>query len=114
MKVNLAKTVVVCNGTRAKQKLWQMWRVGRLPPLRLATRDLGVGAKWSSWRNPVPNKRISTFHQSVSRVRALGLPANTKAWIVMSLYSVIWYRSRRRDFRRYDRHSNQCETCASR
>eukprot|EP00971_Amphidinium_carterae_P008073 159713-Amphidinium_carterae.2 len=42
MQVNPTKTVVVCKSTRAKQKLWKVWRAGRLPPVRLTTRDLGV------------------------------------------------------------------------
>eukprot|EP00971_Amphidinium_carterae_P098485 1947818-Amphidinium_carterae.1 len=45
----------------------------------LTTRDLGVDTQWAPWRNPVQKKRISTFHQSMNRVRALGLPAHVKA-----------------------------------
>eukprot|EP00971_Amphidinium_carterae_P323162 6422355-Amphidinium_carterae.1 len=49
---------------------------GRLPPVRLTTRDLSVDTQWASWRNPVQKKRISTFHQSMNRVRALDLLAH--------------------------------------
>eukprot|EP00971_Amphidinium_carterae_P205331 4075439-Amphidinium_carterae.2 len=82
MKVNPAKTVVVCNGTQTKQKLWQVWRAGRLPPVKLTARDLGANStdtQWASWRNPVQKKRISTFPHSMSRVRVLGLPAHRSA-----------------------------------
>eukprot|EP00971_Amphidinium_carterae_P179245 3555473-Amphidinium_carterae.1 len=44
MKVNLKKTLVICNGANAKRLLTKVWRAGRLPPLRVTTRDLGVDA----------------------------------------------------------------------
>eukprot|EP00971_Amphidinium_carterae_P256317 5089340-Amphidinium_carterae.1 len=66
MHVNPTKTVVVCDGTWAKQKAWKVWRAGRLSPVKLTTRDLGVDTQWSSWRNPVQHKkRLRTFKQSV-------------------------------------------------
>eukprot|EP00971_Amphidinium_carterae_P155144 3076594-Amphidinium_carterae.2 len=34
MKVNLKKTVVICNGANAKRLLIKVWRAGRLPPSR--------------------------------------------------------------------------------
>eukprot|EP00971_Amphidinium_carterae_P086779 1717279-Amphidinium_carterae.1 len=42
MKVNLKKTLIICNGANAKRLLTKVWRAGRLPPLRVTTRDLGV------------------------------------------------------------------------
>eukprot|EP00971_Amphidinium_carterae_P163972 3251067-Amphidinium_carterae.2 len=42
MKVNLKKTVVICNGANAKRLLMKAWRVGWLPPPKVTTRDLGV------------------------------------------------------------------------
>eukprot|EP00971_Amphidinium_carterae_P206867 4104714-Amphidinium_carterae.2 len=44
MRVNAVKTVVLCIGSVAKCKLMQVWRHGRLPPLQITTRDLGVDA----------------------------------------------------------------------
>eukprot|EP00971_Amphidinium_carterae_P078877 1560642-Amphidinium_carterae.1 len=42
MKVNLKKAVVLCNGAKAKKLGKKVWRTGRLPPLKVTTRDLGV------------------------------------------------------------------------
>eukprot|EP00971_Amphidinium_carterae_P051966 1022880-Amphidinium_carterae.1 len=75
MKVNLKKTLVICNGANAKRLLMKVWRAGRLPPLRVTTRDLGVDTQWAAWRCPVQRKRVITFKQSMNRVRSLGLPA---------------------------------------
>eukprot|EP00971_Amphidinium_carterae_P260313 5164637-Amphidinium_carterae.1 len=91
MKVNLKKTLVICNGANAKRLLKKVWRAGRLPPLRVTTRDLGVDTQWAAWRCPVQRKRVITFKQSMTRVRSLGLPAPTKARIAKSLYSVGLY-----------------------
>eukprot|EP00971_Amphidinium_carterae_P289552 5749312-Amphidinium_carterae.1 len=87
MKVNLEKTVVICNGANAKRLLMKVWRTGRLPPPRITTRDLGVDTQWAAWRCPVQRKRVITFKQSMNRVRSLGLPATSKARIAKSLYS---------------------------
>eukprot|EP00971_Amphidinium_carterae_P198993 3949031-Amphidinium_carterae.1 len=75
MQVNPKKMVVVCNGTHTKNKLKRAWRAGLLPPVRITTRDLVVDTHWVSWRNPVQRKRLRTFEQSMTWVRALGLPA---------------------------------------
>eukprot|EP00971_Amphidinium_carterae_P094132 1863137-Amphidinium_carterae.1 len=83
--------VVVRNGTRANQKLWKVWRAGRLPPVRITTKDLGVDTQWVSWRNPVQKKRLRTFQQSMNRVHALGLAAHVKARVAKSLHSVRLY-----------------------
>eukprot|EP00971_Amphidinium_carterae_P315938 6280158-Amphidinium_carterae.2 len=32
MKVNLKKTVVLCNGAKTKKLMQKVWRTGRLPP----------------------------------------------------------------------------------
>eukprot|EP00971_Amphidinium_carterae_P127459 2525378-Amphidinium_carterae.1 len=91
MKVNLKKTVVICNGANAKRLLMKVWRAGRLPPPRVTTSDLGVDTQWAAWRCPVHRKRVITFKQSMNRVRSLGLPATSKARIAKSLYSVELY-----------------------
>eukprot|EP00971_Amphidinium_carterae_P277869 5515465-Amphidinium_carterae.1 len=52
MRVNALKTVVLCNGFVTKRKLWKVWRAGRIPPVQIATRDLGVDTQWFAWRNP--------------------------------------------------------------
>eukprot|EP00971_Amphidinium_carterae_P350462 6491558-Amphidinium_carterae.2 len=91
MKVNLKKTVVICNGANAKRLLMKVWRAGRLPPPRVTTRDLGVDTQWAAWRCPVQRKRLITFKQSMDRVRSLGLPATSKARIAKSLCSVGLY-----------------------
>eukprot|EP00971_Amphidinium_carterae_P047024 926008-Amphidinium_carterae.1 len=91
MKVNLKKTLVICNGANAKRLLMKVWRAGRLPPLRVTTRDLGVDTQWAAWRCPVQRKRVITFKQSMNRVRSLGLPVPIKARIAKSLYSVGLY-----------------------
>eukprot|EP00971_Amphidinium_carterae_P021818 430502-Amphidinium_carterae.2 len=64
----------------------QVWRHGRLPPVQITTRDLGVDTQWSAWRNPVQQKRISFFHvyDSNACVRA----SSAQARIVKSLFSV--------------------------
>eukprot|EP00971_Amphidinium_carterae_P026319 519143-Amphidinium_carterae.1 len=67
MKVNLKKTLVICNGANAKRLLMKVWRAGRLPPLRVTTRDLGVDTQWAAWRCPVQRKRVITFKQSMNR-----------------------------------------------
>eukprot|EP00971_Amphidinium_carterae_P350643 6491664-Amphidinium_carterae.2 len=94
MKVNALQTVVLCNGFVTKRKLWKVWRgyrrAGRLPPVKITTRDLGVDTQWFAWRNPVQQKRISSFCASLYRTRALG-PAHVKARIVKSLFSVGLY-----------------------
>eukprot|EP00971_Amphidinium_carterae_P351193 6491966-Amphidinium_carterae.1 len=90
-KVNLKKTVVICNGANAKRLLMKVWRAGRLPPPWVTTRDLGVDTQWAAWRCPVQRKRVITFKQSMNRVRSLGLPATSKARIAKSLYSVGLY-----------------------
>eukprot|EP00971_Amphidinium_carterae_P098365 1945908-Amphidinium_carterae.1 len=41
--------------------------------------------------NPVQIKNINTFHQTMNRVRALGLPAYARARIVKSLFSAGLY-----------------------
>eukprot|EP00971_Amphidinium_carterae_P074754 1477334-Amphidinium_carterae.1 len=69
----------------------KVWRAGRLPPPKVATRDLGVDTQWVAWRCPVQCKRVITFRQSMNRVRWLGLPATSKARIVKSLFSVGLY-----------------------
>eukprot|EP00971_Amphidinium_carterae_P239985 4764261-Amphidinium_carterae.1 len=56
-----------------------------LPPMRITIRDLRFDAQWASWRNP------RTYEQSMTRVRALGLPAHVKARIAKSLHSVGLY-----------------------
>eukprot|EP00971_Amphidinium_carterae_P128670 2548433-Amphidinium_carterae.1 len=91
MKVNLKKTVVICNGANAKILLKKVWRAGRLPPPRVTTCDSGVDTQWAAWRCPVQRKRVTddsviTFKQSMKRVRSLGLPATSKARIAKSLY----------------------------
>eukprot|EP00971_Amphidinium_carterae_P031394 618361-Amphidinium_carterae.2 len=65
MQVNPSKFVLVCNGTRAKQKLWHVWRAGQHP--------MGLVVQ------PGAENRISTVHQSMNRVLALGLPAHVKS-----------------------------------
>eukprot|EP00971_Amphidinium_carterae_P079466 1572400-Amphidinium_carterae.1 len=65
----------------------KVWRTGRLPPLKVTTRDLGVDTQWAAWRCPVQRKRVMTFKQAMNRVRRLGLPASIKARMVKSLYS---------------------------
>eukprot|EP00971_Amphidinium_carterae_P028117 553528-Amphidinium_carterae.2 len=60
-------------------------------PVRITTRDLGVDTQWASWRNPVQRKRLRAFEQSMTRVRALGLPAHVKARSVKSFHSVGLY-----------------------
>eukprot|EP00971_Amphidinium_carterae_P219761 4363111-Amphidinium_carterae.1 len=35
----------------------QVWRKGRLPPLQITTRDLGVDTQWSAWRNSSAAKK---------------------------------------------------------
>eukprot|EP00971_Amphidinium_carterae_P100925 1996721-Amphidinium_carterae.3 len=50
---------------RLSGKLWKVWRAGRLPPVRITTRDLGVDAQWVSWRNPVQKKRLR-FHGGIT------------------------------------------------
>eukprot|EP00971_Amphidinium_carterae_P330682 6463843-Amphidinium_carterae.1 len=75
----------------AKCLLMKVWRAGRLPPLKVTTRDLGVDTPWAPWRCPVQRKRVVTFQQAMMRVRALGLPAYSKARIFKSLYSVGFY-----------------------
>eukprot|EP00971_Amphidinium_carterae_P102769 2034310-Amphidinium_carterae.1 len=72
-------------------KLWKAWRAGRLPPLQITSRDLGVDTPWFAWQNPVQQERISSFKVSMNRTHALGLPAHGKAWIVKSLFSVGHY-----------------------
>eukprot|EP00971_Amphidinium_carterae_P128405 2543549-Amphidinium_carterae.1 len=39
MKVNLKKTVVICNGANDKRFLMKVWRSGRLPPPKVTTRS---------------------------------------------------------------------------
>eukprot|EP00971_Amphidinium_carterae_P265630 5269884-Amphidinium_carterae.3 len=36
------KTVVIGNGATAKRLLMKVWRAGRLQPVKVTTRDLGV------------------------------------------------------------------------
>eukprot|EP00971_Amphidinium_carterae_P042742 840157-Amphidinium_carterae.2 len=47
-----------------------------------------IDAQWSVWRNPVQQKRISSFRVSMTWTCALGLPAHVKARIVKSPFSV--------------------------
>eukprot|EP00971_Amphidinium_carterae_P054240 1068472-Amphidinium_carterae.1 len=64
MKVNLKKTVVICNGTKAKRLLMKVWKAGRLPPPRITTRDLGVD------RCPVQHKRVYfTWYEADYKVK---------------------------------------------
>eukprot|EP00971_Amphidinium_carterae_P067576 1338164-Amphidinium_carterae.3 len=35
MKVNLKKTVMVCNGSKAKKLIQKVWKTGGLPPLKV-------------------------------------------------------------------------------
>eukprot|EP00971_Amphidinium_carterae_P009877 194744-Amphidinium_carterae.1 len=49
---------------------------------------LGVDTQWFVWRNPVQQRRISSYKVSMYRTRALGLPVHVKARIVKSLFSV--------------------------
>eukprot|EP00971_Amphidinium_carterae_P063481 1256433-Amphidinium_carterae.1 len=51
----------------------QVWRRGRLPPVEITTRALGVDTQWSAWGNPVHQNRISSFRVSMFRTRALVL-----------------------------------------
>eukprot|EP00971_Amphidinium_carterae_P259745 5153739-Amphidinium_carterae.1 len=85
MKVNLKTTVVLCSGAKAKRPTKKVWKTGRLPPLKVTTRDLGVDTQWAAWRRPVQRKRVMTFKQSMTKVRSLGLPAVSKARIAKSL-----------------------------
>eukprot|EP00971_Amphidinium_carterae_P309705 6154667-Amphidinium_carterae.2 len=63
-----------------------------LAPCGITTRDLGVDTQWASWRKPVQRKNLRTFEQSMTRVRALGLPAHVKALLAAnSLHSVGLY-----------------------
>eukprot|EP00971_Amphidinium_carterae_P299825 5957088-Amphidinium_carterae.1 len=80
---NALSTVVLRNGSVTKRKLWKVWRAGKLPPVQITTRDLGVDTQWSAWRNP--------FRASMYRTRALGFPAHVKARIVKFLFSVGLY-----------------------
>eukprot|EP00971_Amphidinium_carterae_P102344 2026227-Amphidinium_carterae.2 len=48
MKVNLKKTIVLCNGAKAKKLKQKVWRTGRLPPLIVT--------------------RVMTFKQAMNRV----------------------------------------------
>eukprot|EP00971_Amphidinium_carterae_P157107 3114108-Amphidinium_carterae.1 len=59
MKVNLKKTVVICNGANAKRLLMKVWRAGRLLPPRVTTRDLGVYTQWAAWRCPVQRSPLN-------------------------------------------------------
>eukprot|EP00971_Amphidinium_carterae_P347327 6489264-Amphidinium_carterae.2 len=103
MKVNLKKTVVPCNGAKAKRLVKKVWKNGRLPPLKVTTRDLGVYTQWAAWRCPVQRKRVMTFNQAMTRVRSKGLRAVTKARIAKSLYSVGLYGLRADGLRRTGR-----------
>eukprot|EP00971_Amphidinium_carterae_P122004 2416020-Amphidinium_carterae.1 len=40
MRVNALKTVVLCNESVTKRKLWKVRCAGRLPPVQITTRDL--------------------------------------------------------------------------
>eukprot|EP00971_Amphidinium_carterae_P089509 1771668-Amphidinium_carterae.1 len=71
MPVNALKTVVLCNGSVTKRKLMQVWRHGRLPLVQSTTRDLGVATQWYAWKNPVQQKRISSFRASMTWTRAM-------------------------------------------
>eukprot|EP00971_Amphidinium_carterae_P158964 3151879-Amphidinium_carterae.4 len=46
MRVNALKTVVVYNVVVTKRKLKKVWRPGRLPPVQITTRDVGVDTQW--------------------------------------------------------------------
>eukprot|EP00971_Amphidinium_carterae_P004611 92254-Amphidinium_carterae.1 len=89
MQVNSKKTVV-CNGTRTKQKLWKAWRAGCFPlsGSLLVTSALTLSGLPGEI---LQRKRLRTFEQSMTRVRALGLPVYVKARIVKSLHSVGLY-----------------------
>eukprot|EP00971_Amphidinium_carterae_P265559 5268159-Amphidinium_carterae.1 len=63
----------------------------RLPPVQITTRDLGVDTQWFAWRNPVQQKRISSFRVSMTSTHALGLPAHVKAIIVKFFFSAGLY-----------------------
>eukprot|EP00971_Amphidinium_carterae_P238850 4741452-Amphidinium_carterae.1 len=45
----------------------------KLPLVQITTRDLGVDTQWFAWRNPVQQKRISSFRASMYRTHALAL-----------------------------------------
>eukprot|EP00971_Amphidinium_carterae_P169572 3359446-Amphidinium_carterae.1 len=95
IKVNLKKTVVLCNGAKAGKLAKKVWRTSRLvvglPPLIVTTRDLGVDTQWAAWRCPVQRKCVMTFKQTMTRVRSLGVPAVIKTRITKSLYSIGLY-----------------------
>eukprot|EP00971_Amphidinium_carterae_P060486 1197160-Amphidinium_carterae.2 len=65
--------------------------MGRLPPYKVTTRDLGVDTQWAAWRCPVQRRKVMTFKQSMIRVRSLGLPAVHKVRIAKSLHTVGLY-----------------------
>eukprot|EP00971_Amphidinium_carterae_P053305 1049913-Amphidinium_carterae.2 len=67
MNVNLKKTAVLCNGAKAKKLVKNVWRTGRLPPLKVPTRGLGVDTHWAVWRCPVQRKRVMTFKQAIEQ-----------------------------------------------
>eukprot|EP00971_Amphidinium_carterae_P109134 2161083-Amphidinium_carterae.1 len=71
------------HAVQALESLESSW----LPPVQITTRDLGVDTQWLAWRNPVQQKRISSFRVSMTRTRALGLPAHVNARIINSLFS---------------------------
>eukprot|EP00971_Amphidinium_carterae_P240580 4776157-Amphidinium_carterae.8 len=77
MRVNAVKTVVLCNGSVTNCKPMKVWRHGRLPLVQITTREHAETDQF--------------FRMSMSRTRALGLPAHVKARIVKSLCRVGLY-----------------------
>eukprot|EP00971_Amphidinium_carterae_P309907 6158192-Amphidinium_carterae.1 len=65
MRVNALKTVVLCNGSVTKRKLWKVWRACRLPLVQMTTRDLGVDTQWFAWENLVQQQSVHEFDACV-------------------------------------------------
>eukprot|EP00971_Amphidinium_carterae_P343039 6482569-Amphidinium_carterae.1 len=69
MKVNLKKTVVICNGATAKRLLMKVWRAGRLPPPKMTTWNQRPGSRHSVGGLEMSgtekeSHHLSTIHES--------------------------------------------------
>eukprot|EP00971_Amphidinium_carterae_P190558 3781883-Amphidinium_carterae.1 len=62
----------------------KVWRAGKLPPIKVTTRELGVNTQWATWRCPVQRKWVVTFQQAMMRVRALGLQQSVHRQLEMT------------------------------
>eukprot|EP00971_Amphidinium_carterae_P198368 3937000-Amphidinium_carterae.2 len=95
MAINACKRAYRCGVQWVcdQAQVLQVWRAGRLLPVQVTIRDLGVDTLWTwfAWGNPVQQKRISSFHVSMTRMRALGISAHVKTRTVKFLLSVGLY-----------------------